>query len=294
MPSSTNPTIDGARSARRGLLRRHVALRTSRGHPPELFKEVLEYRRPSGTSSRTFEYDRRLREQPWQTGGQGRTLRRVRLGRQGARQRTPRRDRRRARPGRAIRRGPRRRDRPERRQHVAPPPLTRPRRCPAHPAGRQAHLLPARQRARRRPVGGDARRRRRARRRDRGARRRATSGARRLEEVSRDELAHRLAPARSSSSMCAPPRSSRLATSRCPIGSHQRARRQPRALPRDARSSPTAAARTASTPTKPSQLRERGFKAGRLEDGYPEWQRDGLPSPRAAAEDRSTDPKEHP
>ena len=141
------------------------------------------------------------------------------------------------------------------------------------------HLLPPHQRPGRRPVGGAARRRRRPRRRPRrladaylGAPRRRRGGQpRRARTPAR-------ARATSSCSTSAPPPSTRPATSPAPVDPH-RPSSPPAATrsPATPRSSPTAAAPTASTPTTRCSTPQTRLQARRLEDGYPEWQRAGLP-----------------
>ena len=165
------------------------------------------------------------------------------------------RDRRRARPGRALGRRDRGRDRPERRQHLASPAGHGPRRAGRHPPRRHTDLLPAGQRPGRPSCG----------------RRCATSP-----------------PSTSPASNGSPPPTSATATASrsieprragapgCARGDVRRARRPARRpssapatspgrgrcrsascaascapCPRTSRSSPTAAARTACTPTTP-------------------------------------------
>ena len=213
-------------------------------------------------------------------------VRRVRRGGQGARQRPPGRDRRRARPGRTPRRGARHRDRPERRQHLAPPPRPRRRRAasppvataPASstgsPASRVAELWAALRDVAATHVA-DARR-----------PRDAYLGHRdELEEIHRDELA---AASHAGDVIVIDVRPDRRVRRRPhrrrPLDPHRPPRRQLRSLPPDVEI--VAYCRgpyCVYADDAVRLLRRRGRQARRLEDGYPEWQRAGLPVESAEA-----------
>ena len=214
---------------------------------------------------------------------------RVRVGGAGARERPAGGDRRRARAGRALGRGARGGDLAERREHLAASAgAGAGRSCALAPRG-HARLLPAGERAGRRAVGGGARRRRPACRRGRGARGRVSGRARRR------------------SSSCRP----RSSQQRLERGERGRARRAPGGgVPRRAhrRRRVGAVRRAAGVAGELPRrreivaycrgpycvyaddavrlLRERGLQARRLDVGFPEWRRAGLPVEIGRAERR--------
>ena len=183
---------------------------------------------------------------------QGRPLRRVRLGRQGARQRPPGRDRRSPRPGRASV------------DEVAAEIGQSVANTSHHLRGlADAGLVQSRRDGQRiiyrltsdrvaRAVGRAPRRGRRPRRRGRRARRRVPRRRDAVEEVTAEELAARLAGARRRGRRPPTARVRRRPHRRRPIDPDRRPRRQLDELsPKASRSSPTAAAPIASTPTTP-------------------------------------------
>ena len=156
--------------------------------------------------------------------------------------------------------------------------------CALTPRGQQGRL-PARERARRRTLGCGSGRRRRARRGGSRPRSASTSESALRSSSSQPPNWRNDSPAvRLWCSMFARRPSTTLGT--LPARDPPRSRASTKSHPSfrsDARSSPTAAARTASMPTTPfDSCAPKGLKARRLDVGYPEWQPAGLPVETAA------------